>query len=33
MLLTGRTLMGAGFGCMLIGSMIVITRWFPPDWC
>src|ERR1051325_8819470 len=26
-LLTGRTLMGAGFGCMLIGSMIVITRW------
>jgi len=30
-LLTGRTLMGAGFGCMLIGSMIVITRWFPPD--
>ncbi|MGE3651109.1 MAG: MFS transporter [Reyranellaceae bacterium] len=31
-LLTGRTLMGAGFGCMLIGSMIVITRWFPPDW-
>lgn len=31
-LLTGRTLMGAGFGCMLIGSMIVISRWFPPDW-
>jgi len=31
-LLTGRTLMGAGFGCMLIGSMIVIARWFPPDW-
>ena len=30
-LLTGRTLMGAGFGAMLIGSMVVITRWFPPD--
>jgi predicted MFS family arabinose efflux permease len=30
-LLTGRALMGAGFGVMLIGSMIVISRWFPPD--
>jgi predicted MFS family arabinose efflux permease len=30
-LLTGRALMGAGFGVMLIGSMVVITRWFPPD--
>ena len=30
-LLTGRVLMGAGFGCMLIGSMVVISRWFPPD--
>src|SRR5437763_187788 len=30
-LLTGRVLMGAGFGVMLIGSMVVITRWFPPD--
>ncbi len=30
-LLSGRVLMGAGFGCMLIGSMVVITRWFPPD--
>ncbi|ODT21396.1 MAG: hypothetical protein ABS54_12790 [Hyphomicrobium sp. SCN 65-11] len=30
-LLTGRTLMGAGFGVMLIGSMVVISRWFPPD--
>ncbi|MDE2378309.1 MFS transporter [Bradyrhizobium sp.] len=30
-LLTGRALMGAGFGAMLIGSMVVITRWFPPD--
>ena len=24
-------LMGAGFGVMLIGSMVVISRWFPPD--
>ncbi len=31
MLLTGRALMGAGFGVMLIGTMVVITRWFPPD--
>ena len=23
--------MGAGFGAMLIGSMVVISRWFPPD--
>jgi predicted MFS family arabinose efflux permease len=30
-LLGGRFLMGAGFGVMLIGSMVVITRWFPPD--
>lgn len=30
-LLSGRALMGAGFGCMLIGSMVVISRWFPPD--
>jgi predicted MFS family arabinose efflux permease len=30
-LLTGRVLMGAGSGAMLIGSMVVITRWFPPD--
>jgi len=30
-LLTGRMLLGAGFGVMLIGSMVVITRWFPPD--
>ena len=30
-LLTGRALMGAGFGVMLIGSMVVISRWFPPD--
>jgi predicted MFS family arabinose efflux permease len=30
-LLTGRILMGAGFGVMLIGSMVVISRWFPPD--
>jgi len=29
--LTGRVLMGAGFGAMLIGTMVVITRWFPPD--
>jgi predicted MFS family arabinose efflux permease len=31
MLLTGRVLMGCGFGVMLIGSMVVISRWFPPD--
>lgn len=31
MLLAGRVLMGAGFGVMLIGSMIVVARWFPPD--
>ena len=31
MLLTGRVLLGAGFGAMLIGSMVVISRWFPPD--
>src|SRR5262245_36511357 len=31
MLLGGRMLMGAGFGVMLIGSMVVISRWFPPD--
>jgi predicted MFS family arabinose efflux permease len=31
MMLTGRALMGAGFGVMLIGSMVVISRWFPPD--
>ena len=31
LLLTGRALMGAGFGIMLIGTMVVITRWFPPD--
>ena len=30
-LLTGRMLMGAGCGVMLIGSMVVISRWFPPD--
>jgi predicted MFS family arabinose efflux permease len=30
-LLGGRVLMGAGFGVMLIGSMVVISRWFPPD--
>src|SRR5438270_7598221 len=30
-LLTGRVLMGCGFGVMLIGSMVVITRWFPAD--
>ena len=30
-LLGGRTLMGAGFGVMLIGSMVVISRWFAPD--
>src|SRR6187200_3263020 len=26
-----RAVMGAGFGVMLIGSMVVISRWFPPD--
>ncbi len=31
LLLTGRVLMGAGFGVMLIGTMVVISRWFPPD--
>ncbi len=31
MLLAGRVLLGAGFGVMLIGSMVVISRWFPPD--
>ncbi|MEA2939482.1 MAG: hypothetical protein QOD09_11 [Bradyrhizobium sp.] len=31
MLLTGRVLLGCGFGVMLIGSMVVIARWFPPD--
>ena len=30
-LLSGRMLLGAGFGVMLIGSMVVISRWFPPD--
>ena len=30
-LLAGRALMGAGFGVMLIGAMVVISRWFPPD--
>ncbi len=30
-LLAGRAMMGAGFGVMLIGSMVVISRWFPPD--
>src|SRR5471030_1367954 len=30
-LLSGRVLMGCGFGVMLIGSMVVISRWFPPD--
>ncbi len=30
-LLTGRVLMGAGCGVMLIGSMVLISRWFPPD--
>jgi predicted MFS family arabinose efflux permease len=30
-LLTGRVLMGAGFWVMLIGTMVVISRWFPPD--
>jgi MFS family permease len=30
-LLTGRALMGAVFGVMLIGSMVVISRWFAPD--
>ena len=31
-LVAGRALMGAGFGVMLIGSMVVIARWFPPEW-
>jgi len=31
-LVTGRALLGAGFGVMLIGSMVVIARWFPPEW-
>ena len=31
LLLAGRALMGAGFGVMLIGTMVVISRWFPPD--
>jgi predicted MFS family arabinose efflux permease len=31
LLLAGRALMGAGFGVMLIGSMVVISRWFAPD--
>src|SRR5437764_11934033 len=30
-LLTGRALMGAGCGVMLIGSMVVISRWFRLD--
>ena len=30
-LLSGRVLLGAGFGVMLIGSMVVISRWFPAD--
>ena len=30
-LLAGRVLLGAGFGVMLIGSMVVISRWFPAD--
>lgn len=30
-LLVGRVLMGAGFGVMLIGSMVVISRWYAPD--
>src|SRR5262245_49554577 len=30
-LLSGRVLLGSGFGVMLIGSMVVITRWFTPD--
>jgi MFS family permease len=30
-LVIGRVLMGAGFGVMLIGSMVVISRWFAPD--
>lgn len=31
-LVAGRALMGAGFGVMLVGSMVVIARWFPPEW-
>jgi len=30
-LLTGRVLLGAGCGVMLIGSMVLISRWFAPD--
>ena len=30
-LILGRVLLGAGFGVMLIGAMVVIARWFPPD--
>src|SRR5262245_27517380 len=30
-LLSGRVLLGCGFGVLLIGSMVVISRWFPPD--
>jgi len=30
-LLLGRTLMGAGVGVMLAGSMVVISRWYPAD--
>lgn len=31
LLLAGRAMLGAGFGVMLIGTMVVISRWFPPD--
>jgi predicted MFS family arabinose efflux permease len=31
LLLAGRVLMGAGFGVMLIGAMVLISRWFLPD--
>lgn len=31
MLLAGRALVGVGFAASFIGSMVVITRWFPPD--
>lgn len=30
-LLTGRTMMGAGFAGMYVGSMVVVSRWFPAD--
>lgn len=30
-MVAARALMGAGFGVMLIGTMVVISRWFPPD--